>query len=125
VAVRSSSELRPRACDARILDGNGKFVVPGFIDGHVHFLTGGFRLASVQLRDAKTPEEKISVEEALVAYTRTAARSAFAENDVGILKEGFLADFVVLDRDVTAIEPEEIRNTRVVTTVVGGNIVHD
>ncbi len=71
------------------------------------------------------PEEKISVEEALVAYTRSAARAAFAENDVGTLKEGFLADFVILDRDLTAIAPEEIRNTRVVTTVVGGKIVHE
>ncbi|HEY7697312.1 MAG TPA: hypothetical protein VIE88_02800, partial [Vicinamibacteria bacterium] len=45
VAVGTSSELRPLAGDARILDGHGKFVVPGFIDGHVHFLEGGFRLA--------------------------------------------------------------------------------
>ena len=71
------------------------------------------------------PEEKISVEEALVAYTRSAARSAFAENDVGILKEGFLADFVVLDRDLTAIPPEEIRDARVVATVVAGKIVYE
>ncbi len=69
------------------------------------------------------PEEKISVEEALVAYTRAAARAAFAENELGMLKEGFLADFVVLDRDITRIPPEEIRDAQVLTTVVGGNIV--
>lgn len=40
-------------------DLSGKFITPGFIDSHVHFLTGGFNLASVQLRDAKTPEEFI------------------------------------------------------------------
>jgi len=71
------------------------------------------------------PEEKISVEEALVAYTRSAARAAFAENDVGILKEGFLADFVVLDRDLTAIAPEEIRDARVIATVVAGKVVYE
>jgi predicted amidohydrolase YtcJ len=71
------------------------------------------------------PEEKISVEEALVAYTRSAARAAFAENDLGMLKEGFLADFVVLDRDLTKIPPEEIRDAKVVATIVGGNFVHD
>jgi predicted amidohydrolase YtcJ len=71
------------------------------------------------------PEEKVSVEEALAAYTRSAAWAAFAENELGILKEGFLADFVVLDRDITVIAPEEIRDTRVVTTVVGGKIVHE
>ena len=40
-------------------DLSGKFITPGFIDSHVHFLTGGFNLASVQLRDAKTPVEFI------------------------------------------------------------------
>jgi hypothetical protein len=71
------------------------------------------------------PEQKISVEEALTAYTRTAAWAAFDENDRGMLKEGFLADFAILDRDLTSIPPEEIRNARVVMTVVGGTIVHE
>ena len=71
------------------------------------------------------PEEKLSVEEALVAYTRSAAWSAFAESDLGMLKKGFLADFVILDRDLTVIPAEEIRNARVVATVVGGEIVHE
>ncbi len=40
-----------------MIDLKGKRVVPGFNDAHVHFLDGGAGLASVQLRDAKTPEE--------------------------------------------------------------------
>jgi predicted amidohydrolase YtcJ len=71
------------------------------------------------------PEEKISVEQALAAYTRSAARAGFAESELGMLKEGFLADFVMLDRDVTAIAPEEIRNVHVVSTVVGGAIIYE
>jgi predicted amidohydrolase YtcJ len=43
--------------DTRTLDAGGRLVVPGFIDSHVHFLWGGDGLASVQLRDASTPQE--------------------------------------------------------------------
>src|SRR6185436_20179332 len=39
---------------ARVIDAHGAFVTPGFIDSHVHFVAGGFRLSSVQLRDART-----------------------------------------------------------------------
>ncbi len=57
VAVGTNDEIRARAGSAETIDLGGKFVVPGFIDSHVHFLDGGYRLASVQLRDAKSREE--------------------------------------------------------------------
>ena len=59
-AVGSSDEIRRLAARVTPLDARGRLVVPGFIDTHVHFVDGGFRLASVQLRDAKTREEFVS-----------------------------------------------------------------
>lgn len=52
----SSAVQGVRGERTRVVDLQGRFVVPGFIDNHTHFLTGGFNLASVQLRDAVTPE---------------------------------------------------------------------
>lgn len=58
IAVGSNGEVLPLAGDGtRRIDAGGRFVAPGFIDSHVHFLEGGFRLSSVQLRDARTREE--------------------------------------------------------------------
>ena len=70
------------------------------------------------------PEEKITVEEALRAYTAGAAYASFDESQKGTLAIGRLADFVLLDRDLFAIAPEEIRNVRVLMTVVGGKVVY-
>jgi predicted amidohydrolase YtcJ len=69
------------------------------------------------------PEQKISVEEALHSYTYEGAYASFEEDKKGTLKPGMLADFVLLDRDLTTISPETIRDTKVLKTVVGGRVV--
>jgi predicted amidohydrolase YtcJ len=57
-AVGSTEEIRKWiGANTRVIDLQGKRVTPGFNDSHVHFLDGGMGLASVQLRDARTPEE--------------------------------------------------------------------
>ena len=71
------------------------------------------------------PEQKITVEEALRAYTRDAAHAEFADGEKGTLERGKLADFVLVDRDLTRIAPETIRDARVVMTVVGGRVVFE
>jgi len=71
------------------------------------------------------PEQKITVEEALKAYTINAAYASFEEKIKGTLEPGKLADFVVLDRDITAVDPAEIWDMKVLQTWVGGKKVFD
>lgn len=70
------------------------------------------------------PEQKITVEDALRAYTSGAAYASFEENIKGTLEPNKLADLVILDRDLTRIPPSDIRNARVMMTIVGGKIVY-
>ncbi|HVQ36186.1 MAG TPA: amidohydrolase [Pyrinomonadaceae bacterium] len=58
MALGSTKEITTLAgAGTRVIDAHGQLVLPGFNDAHVHFLSGGFQLASVDLRDANTPEE--------------------------------------------------------------------
>ena len=70
------------------------------------------------------PEEKITVDEALKAYTVSAAYSSFDEVKKGKIASGMLADFVIMDQDLRAIDPIEIKNVNVVQTYVGGQQVY-
>ncbi|HKW11775.1 MAG TPA: amidohydrolase [Gemmatimonadaceae bacterium] len=71
------------------------------------------------------PDQKIQVEDALRAYTSNAAYAEFMEKEKGTLAKGMLADFVILDRDLTKVAPETIRDTKIVMTVVGGKPVYE
>jgi predicted amidohydrolase YtcJ len=71
------------------------------------------------------PEERISVTEAVQAYTLGSAHAAFADDKVGTLEAGKLADLAVLSQDIFSVPPESIARTRVLTTMVGGKIVYE
>ncbi|MDA2914067.1 amidohydrolase [Acidobacteriia bacterium AH_259_A11_L15] len=71
------------------------------------------------------PEEKISVEDAIQAYTLGSAFAEFEDHRKGTLAPGKLADLIVLSRDLTRVPPQEILRTEVVLTVVGGKIVYE
>ena len=71
------------------------------------------------------PEERITIAEAVDAYTRGAAFAAFADERVGTLEVGKLADLAVLSQDVFAVPSMAISGTTVVLTVTGGRVVFD
>ena len=71
------------------------------------------------------PAQKITVEEAVRAYTAGSAYAEFTDAEKGTLAPGSLADVIVLSDDIFAIAPESIRDVRVRTTIVGGRVVYD
>jgi predicted amidohydrolase YtcJ len=88
----------------------------------------GLYSAITRMNEAGTqtfqPQERLTIQQALYAYTQA---SAFAENEEklkGRLEPGYLADLVVLDHDLTTATPQEILHTKVLRTVVGGQTVY-
>jgi predicted amidohydrolase YtcJ len=76
--------------------------------------------------DGWFPEQRITVAEALAAYTSGSAFAAFEERERGTLEPGKLADLVILSRDILApSERDHIAETRVDVTVVGGKVVFE
>jgi len=71
------------------------------------------------------PEQKITVEDALRAYTVNGAFASFEEKEKGSIEVGKLADLVVIDRDLTTIPPEQIRDAHIALTLLGGKIVFE
>jgi hypothetical protein len=71
------------------------------------------------------PEQKLNIEQAIAAYTTGSAFAEFTEKDKGKLQPGMLADFIVLDRDITSVLPPKILDTKVLRTVVGGKTVYE
>jgi hypothetical protein len=71
------------------------------------------------------PQEKLTVEEAIKAYTLNTAYAAYEEDLKGSITVGKLADFVVLSDNLLTMDPDNIKDVEVVTTVVGGNVVYE
>jgi predicted amidohydrolase YtcJ len=71
------------------------------------------------------PEQKISVEEAVRAYTVGSAYAEFQEGVKGSITPGKLADLVILSRDIFQIDPKEIESVKVVATILDGVVVYE
>ena len=82
-------------------------------------------LRTLDAREAWHPEQAVTVEEALIASTVAPAWLARDERRRGKLVPGYFADLVVLDRDPFTCEPDELTETRVVATMLGGAWTHN
>ncbi len=69
------------------------------------------------------PEQAVTIDEAIYAYTLGAAYAGYSEHELGSIEPGKLADLTVLDRDLTALAPDELLSARVERVMVGGNWV--
>ena len=109
--------------DARVAFGSDWFVAPPTpLEGIYAAVTR--RTLDGQNPRGWIPEQRVTVEQALRAYTRDAAFASFSESETGTIERGKLADFVIIDRDLTRVAPETIADARVLTTVVGGRVVY-
>jgi predicted amidohydrolase YtcJ len=118
------------------------YVFRSLLDHHVHLAFGSdwtvapidpilglYAAVTRRTLDGKNPggwipEQKISLDEALHAYTTGNAYGVFAESTRGMLKPGYRADLVLLDQDLFSIPPEAIEAAKVRTTVTGGKVVY-
>ena len=113
-----------RDAGARLSFGSDWFVAPPTpLEGIYAAVTR--RTLDDRNPDGWVPEQKIGVEDALKAYTVNAAFASFDESIKGSLERGKLADIVLIDRDITTIPPETIRDARVLITIVGGRVVFE
>jgi predicted amidohydrolase YtcJ len=71
------------------------------------------------------PAQRLTMDQAIAAYTTGSAFAEFEEKEKGQIVPGMLADFIVLDRDVTSVSPEKLLGAKVLRTVVGGKTVYD
>lgn len=109
---------------AQVAFGSDWFVAPPVV------LEGIYAAVTRRTLDDANPEgwvpaQKISVEEALKAYTINAAYASFDEEVKGSLRKGKLADFVIIDQDLTKIDPVKIREAKILQTFVGGRVVYE
>ncbi|MEM9339906.1 MAG: amidohydrolase family protein [Bacteroidota bacterium] len=109
---------------AKIVNGTDAPVEP------LNLLAGFY--ASVSRRTLKgkpkggyEPDQKMTREQALRSFTLDAAYGAFLEDQTGSIEVGKWADFTVLNKDIMTIDEEEILNTEVVMTIIGGEVVFD
>lgn len=104
---------------ARMAFGSDWTVVPYDPLTHIHVALNREKLSP------DSTDQRLTLEECLLGYTRDAAYVEFMEHEKGLVKEGYLADLVLFSHDLFALKPEEILSANVVTTIFDGKVVFD
>ena len=86
------------------------------------FITLWWAVTGLALNGELVLSETLSREEALIAHTRSNAYLMFQEGNIGAIRPGLLADFIVLDRDYLTVPVNEIKDIQPVATIVGGRV---
>jgi len=73
----------------------------------------------------ENPDQRLTLEECIIGYTRDAAYVEFKESEKGQIKEGYLADLVLFSADFFEVKPEDIRSVKAVMTIIDGRIVYE
>ena len=71
------------------------------------------------------PEQKVSIDEALVMFTQNGAYCSFEERLKGSITPGKLADLIVVDRDPRTVDPDELHTLQTEMTIIDGRIVYE
>ena len=104
---------------ARFALGSDWTVVPFDPLTHIHVALNRKRLSP------DSTDQRLTLEECLLGYTRDAAFAEFKENEKGQIKEGFLADLVLFSHDLFQVQSEDILSTKVTMTIFDGRIVYE
>lgn len=87
------------------------------------FFDGPEQGDSIATGDVYTPEERLTVQQAVDAYTQGPAYASFSDDRLGTLEAGKESDLVVLSQDIFSVKPEQISTTEVLVTMAAGKIV--
>jgi len=113
-----------------LLNGSGKIIIGSdFPYQTINPFVGIYYLVTRQLTDTNIvlphPEQKLSLINALRAYTVWPAYASYEENQRGTIEKGKIADMIVINKDIFSLPPKELLNTVVIKTIVGGKILYE
>ena len=88
-------------------------------------MLGFYAALNRQKWELDNPDQRLTLEEGIIGYTRDAAYAEFQEHQKGQLKTGYLADMVLLSEDIFQTKSEDIANVKPLLTMVGGKVVYE